>query len=60
MLNNLFNMFNFDNIKNINISFMNMNLKFDDLLLIGLLFLFYYEGVKDRFAYIVIFLLLIS
>ena len=50
----------FENLKNINISFMNMNLKFDDLLLIGLLFLFYYEGVKDRFAYIIIFLLLIS
>ena len=53
-------MFDFENLKNINISFMNMNLKFDDLLLIGLLFLFYYEGVKDRFVYIVIFLLLIS
>lgn len=60
MFDNLFSMLNFDNLKNININFMNYNLKFDDLLLIGILFLFYYEGVNDKFSYIIILLLLIN
>ena len=53
-------MFDFNNLKNLSITFMNVTLHFDDLLLIGILFLFFYEGVDDKFASIVIILLLIS